>query len=156
MEYVCLLIMKLSNPSVNSVDSSLYTREPFYKCRKNAKVFPTALFLLSLPHKKYNFSEKLIGKYIKVLVIPSSGISTRRNYPQQGTMLKLPKLLTLEPNSATIWIGNEEYYEKKSNFIIGGYRYSNLCFFYLENINKTRYNHNHYFIYTGYNRKKSY
>ena len=28
-EYVDLLIMKLNNPSVNSVDSSLYTREPF-------------------------------------------------------------------------------------------------------------------------------
>ena len=28
-EGVCILIMKSNNPSVNSVDSSLYTREPF-------------------------------------------------------------------------------------------------------------------------------
>ena len=38
-----------------------------YKCRKIAEDFPTLLFLLILPLKKYGFLERLIGKYIKVL-----------------------------------------------------------------------------------------
>ena len=65
------MIMKSNNPSVNFVDSSLYTREPFYKCWLKSVGFAARFFdrtFLLLLHLKNMICElKSIKGYRQIV-----------------------------------------------------------------------------------------